>query len=388
MFDPLAQSALMPSFSHPEPINAPVKQAMKGELRRSASAKDNLANRKVNRASASSPVKSSGRPGLSRSVSESRGRKAVGRASTLPTLAPAIRPAPQPNLANPPPQIPRSGGRTSPLKNNHNRPSSLTSIPESAAPRVRTSVKFTIDARGRARAETTTVVEDDDDEGHYPTVIRSRKEARGRSRTKQDNSSEDDESSTDDEPIIIPSRNSSFALPEARNPSFVQSFASQHNASDEGPGSLGIYYNEQNSAHNDPESEAETVMNWQEAGQGDAMSELRKVVKNRQKTMTLNTSQRFVSGPPYSGSTSTISPASLTDSSSLPTPSAERRTQLRCVCNSNGRPHGNSYLVKWYVTIYLKYVYQMLPILVDHSDYTHSTPPLPDAYFLCSALAD
>ena len=77
MFDPLAQSAPMPSFPQPELIKFPVKQAMKGELRRSASAKDNLANRKVNRASASSPVKALGRPGLSRSVSETRGRKGL-----------------------------------------------------------------------------------------------------------------------------------------------------------------------------------------------------------------------------------------------------------------------------------------------------------------------
>ena len=198
------------------------------------------------------------------------------------------------------------------------------------------------------------MVEDDADEGPYPMVIRSRKEARSRSRSKQGHSSEDDESSTDDEPIIIPSRNSSFALPEARKPTFVQPFSSQHNVSDEGAGSLGIYYNEQNPVHNDPESEAETVMNWSESSRGDATSELRKVVKNRHKKMTLNTSQRFVSGPPYNGS-NTISPASLTDSSSLPTPSAERGTQLRCVCNSNSRPHGNSYLVQWYVTIHLEY---------------------------------
>ena len=351
MYDPLSQPALMPSFPQPEPLKSPAKQAMKGELRRSASAKDNLAGRKINRASASSPVKGLGRPGLSRSVSETRGRKAVGRASALPALAPAIKPVPQSNPPNPTSQVSRTGGRSSPLKNQHNRPPSLTSIPEASAPRVRTSVKFTIDSRGRARAETTTVVEDDEDDDHYPTVIRSRKERRGRSRSKNEHSSEDESSSTDDEPIIIPSRNTSFALPEARRPNFVQSFASQHNPHDQGAGSLGIYYNDQNPTHNDPESEAETVMNWPESGRGDATSELRKVVENRHshKKMTLNTSQRFISGPAYSSS-NTISPASLTESS-LPTPSTDRGSQVRCVCNSNKRPHGNSYLVQWYVNI-------------------------------------
>lgn len=209
---------------------------------------------------------------------------------------------------------------------------------------MRTSVKFTIDSRGRARAETTAVIDDDEDEDALPTVIRSRKEARGRSRSKHRHSSEEDESSTDDEPIIIPSRNTSFALPDARKPSFVQqSFSSQRSISEQGASSLGIYYNEQSSTHNEAESDAETVMNWPESGRGDAASELRKVVEDRQK-MSLNTSQRFVSGPPYSSNT--ISPSTLTDGS-LPTPSTDRGSQIRCVCKSTNR-RANAYMVQWY----------------------------------------
>lgn len=346
IFDPMAQTAPMPSFSQPELVRSPAKQNMKAELRRSASTKDTVASRKIDRSSASSPVKALGRPGLSRSASENRGRKPLARAS-LPTLAPAIRPTPQHNPPRSLSQAARSSGRTSPLKNPHSRLSSLGSIPEATTPRVRTSVKFTIDSRGRARAETTTVIEDGEEENPLSTVIRSRKEARSRSRSKHRYSSEDDESSTDDEPIIIPSRNASFALPDARNPSFVQSFSSQRTTSDQGASSLGIYYNEQSHAHNDGESDAETVMNWPESGRGDAASELRKVVENRQKKMTLNTSQRFVSGPPYSSS-NTISPTTLTDSS-LPTPSTDTGSQIRCICKStNSRVKGNGYLVQWY----------------------------------------
>ncbi|KAK7750666.1 hypothetical protein SLS62_007366 [Diatrype stigma] len=358
MFDPMAQAAPMPSFSQPELVRSPVKKTMKGELRRSASTKDTVASRKIDRSSASSPVKGLGRPGLSRSASETRGRKPLARAS-LPTLAPAIKPTPQQNAPRSLSQAarPSASGRTSPLKNPHSRLSSLGSIPEATTPRVRTSVKFTIDSRGRARAETTTVIEDGDEGNSAPTVIRSRKEGRSRSRSKQRYSSEDDESSTDDEPIIIPSRNSSFALPEARNnPSFVQqSFSSQHSISEQqqqGASSLGIYYSNNNDQHhqqqntdhhNDGESDAETVMNWPESGRGDAASELRKVVENRQKKISLNTSQRFLSGPPYSSS-NTISPTTL-DGGSLPTPSTDRGSQIRCICKStNSRVKGNGYL--------------------------------------------
>ncbi|RYP49699.1 hypothetical protein DL768_004635 [Monosporascus sp. mg162] len=347
MFDPMAQPALMQSFSQPDLVRSPMKQPMKGELRRSTSVKDAMTSRKVDRASASSPVKSSGRPGLSRSFSENRGRKPPGRASTLPTLAPAIKPAPQQNPPRPTAQTARSNGRASPVKNQHHRLSALSSIPEATGPRLRTSVKFTIDSRGRARAETTTVIEEGEEEDAVRTIIRNRKKSRSRSRSKHWDSSEDDESSTDDEPIIIPSRNTSFALPDARKPALAQSSLSSHRSiSEQNPSSLGGYYNEQDSAHNDAESEAETVMNWPETGRGDAASELRKVVENRHRKMSLNTSQGFVSGPPYS-SASTSSSATLTDAS-LSTPSTVRGNRIRCVCNATtSRINGDGYLVQW-----------------------------------------
>ncbi|RYP69176.1 hypothetical protein DL769_005344 [Monosporascus sp. CRB-8-3] len=326
MFDPMAQPVLMQSFSQPDLVGSPMKQPMKGELRRSGSAKDTMTSRKVDRASASSPVKSSGRPGLSRSFSENRGKKPPGRASTLPTLAPAIKPAPQQN----PPRATAQTARSN----------------ETTGSRLRTSVKFTIDSRGRARAETTTVVEEGEEEDAVRTIIRNRKKSRSCSRSKHWDSSEDDESSTDDEPIIIPSRNTSFALPDARKPTLTQSFLSSHRSiSEQNPSSLGISYNEQDSAHNDAESEAETVMNWPVTGRGDAASELRKVVENRHKKLSLNTSQRFVSGPPYSGA-STSSSTTLTDAS-LPTPSTVRGNRIRCVCNTTiSRINGDGYLVQ------------------------------------------
>ncbi|RYO89700.1 hypothetical protein DL766_007199 [Monosporascus sp. MC13-8B] len=345
MFDPMAQPALMQSFSQADLARSPMKQPMKGELRRSASAKDTTTSRKVDRASASSPVKSLGRPGLSRSSSENRGKKPPGRASTLPTLAPAIRPAPQQNPPRPTAQTARSNGRTSPIKNHHHRPSTLSSIPEATGSRLRTSVKFTIDSRGRARAETTTVIEEGEEGDAVRTIIRNRKKSRSRSRSKHWDASEDDESSTDDEPIIIPSRNTSFALPDARKPTLAESFHSSHRGiSEQDPSSLGICYNELDSAHNDAESEAETVMNWPQTGRGDAASELRKVVEN--KKMSLNTSQRFVSGPPYS-SARTSSPTTSTDAS-LPTPSAVGGSLIRCVCDTTtSRINRDGYLVQW-----------------------------------------
>ncbi|KAI1078338.1 hypothetical protein F5B20DRAFT_571603 [Whalleya microplaca] len=277
-FDPMAQPPPLQSFSQPEPLTLPVKQTKRGT--------------KADRISASSPIKPSGRPGLSRSFSENRGRKPNIRTSNLPNLAPAARPSSR-------------SGRTSPLKN-HNRLTSLTSIPEATGPRTQTSVKFIIDSRGRARAETTTVVVDDEEPG--PGVMRRQREPR--SKSKNSRSSEEDD------------RNNSFAVPEPRKP------VSERSAS-----SLGIYNNEPEPTLEDPESEAETVMNMADSSnRGDAASELRKVVENRQKRASLNTSQRFVSGPPYSAS-STMSSTTIMDGS-LPTPTSDRGNRIRCVCNT------------------------------------------------------
>ncbi|KAI0128726.1 hypothetical protein BJ170DRAFT_343348 [Xylariales sp. AK1849] len=335
-FDPMIQVPLMQSMSQPVALQIPVEQSQHAELRHIASTKEIRATKNSDRASASSPIKPSGRPGLSRGFSENRGRKPVRKAS-LPTLAPAARPASQQGSGS------RSmshnlqrSGRISPLKS-HQRLSSLSSIAESVTPTVRTSVKFTIDSHGRARAETTKVAVDGDEEP-TPTAVRSRKEAKITSRSW--GSSEDDESSEDEEPIIIPSRNTSFALPDPNKPSSSHPFQSSRGSiSEQSSSSLGIYYNELSSSVNDPESEAETVLNEAENGRGDAASELRKVVEDRQKRTNVNTSRRFVSGPAHS-TASTISPTSLTEPG-LPTPSSSQGNSVRCVCNRAENPNNS-----------------------------------------------
>ncbi|KAJ1305039.1 hypothetical protein OPQ81_000079 [Rhizoctonia solani] len=208
--------------------------------------------KKLGRAPAiSSAKKSDGRPNLSRSFSESArgGKRTVGGGrNPLPVLAPA-RPVTnrQPNLpsqaANSSSNSSRAqmaaggrpGGRSSPLKSSHHhRLSSLTSIPENTAnlpPRPssakRTSVKFVIDENGRAHAETVVDGEgagDDEQTLELDPLATSSQQFGQRSswsnflRLSATSPVSDDDysSSSDDEPIIIPSRNPSFAFPDPR----------------------------------------------------------------------------------------------------------------------------------------------------------------------------
>ncbi|KAI1143776.1 hypothetical protein F5Y05DRAFT_401090 [Hypoxylon sp. FL0543] len=337
-FNPMSEPPLMQSFSQPEPIALAGKAPKRSTIRRSASTKEAEIGKKVNRASASSPIKPSDRPGLSRSFSEKISRKPVSKTSTILNLAPATRPTMQ-NIGRSASQGSRPNGRISPLKSHQHRLSSLTSIPETPTPRTQTSVKFTIDSRGRARAETTTIVLDDDDDNDMtPTVVRRRQERRGKG--KSWSSSEDEDSSTDDEPIIIPSRNTSFALPEPRRLSSHSFHSSQRSVSEQSTSSLGIFYNEPD---NDAESEAETVMNVTgSSNRGDAASELRKVLESRQKRAS-NANQSFASRSAYSSS-STATPVS-SRTHDFRTPSTDGARQVRCVCDSN-HVHGNHYMVQ------------------------------------------
>ncbi|KAH7329355.1 hypothetical protein B0I35DRAFT_404595 [Stachybotrys elegans] len=295
-----------------------------------------------NRQLASSPVKAAGRPGLGRSLSENRGKKAAGR-TTYPPLVPAPRPlAPAPNGLPSEPSRPttRPSGRNSPLKSQH-RLSSLASIPESlpqAKPRA--AVRFTIDSRGRARAETTAVP---GQSGSERELSRS-SSARDLS-TRESWDQSDDESSTDDEPIIIPSRNTSFnasfALPDPRKPvgsifhSSRRSISDRSASSTDGPGA----------SINDGESEAETLMNEHSDKNGDAASELRKVVEDRQKRsnqMSSTQSQRFAPVASQSMRGSFISPSGRTEPGMV----AEGHS-VRCVCNRNGSGEEDGYMVQW-----------------------------------------
>lgn len=353
-----------------------------------------------------SPTKKPGRPNLSRSFSESArsGKRTVGGSrNPLPALAPA-RPVTihQPNFPPPPanqgggrPQTQGgpSSGRRSPLKStHHHRLSSLTSIPENVSSLLarsrkakRTSVKFVIDENGRARAETIT---DEDDEPESESGIEPTLPISSSQRSAQRNSwagplsvptpvlNDEEYSSSDDEPIIIPSRNTSFNYPEPpkssgssnSRPPTTSSIFTQHRSrhrsfSDRPPFSQ--------SSHLDPDHDAMDIDPPQQhqhqhqqprpstgGSLGDAAAELRKVMQagsprrpssGQQPPPTLSSTessghrQRFTPG--QRSSSSTISEASLPATS--PTQVREQN-QVRCVCN---RPEAGDgvYLVKWYV---------------------------------------
>ncbi|KAI1769005.1 hypothetical protein GGR53DRAFT_517459 [Hypoxylon sp. FL1150] len=338
-FDPMSQPPLLQAFSQPEPVILAAKPTKRGGIRRTGSTKGVAAGKKVNRAAVSSPIKPSERPGLSRSFSEKIIRKPAVTAN-LPHLAPATRPVSQ-SSGRSVSGGSRSNGRISPLKNHNHRLPSLSSIPETPRPRTQTSVKFTIDSKGRARAETTTIVVNDDDDDQMPTV-RRRREQHGNGSRSWASSENDDDSSTDDEPIIIPSRNTSFALPQPQKPSSYPLHSSQRSVSNHSTSSLGIYYNEFEPAGDDPESEAETVMNMAGGSNGgDAASELRKLVQSRQKR-TSHESLR----PAYGSGSSAVTPASI-KTSKLHTPAGDRGNRIRCVCNTaSNHVNGNNYMVQ------------------------------------------
>ncbi|KAK8055905.1 hypothetical protein PG993_001132 [Apiospora rasikravindrae] len=342
-FDPMSQIPLLQPPMQPQPLQSPTELQPRANIRRSASTKEaSAAGKRAIRPAG----KSGARPGLSRSFSENRGKKPAGKTAALPVLAPAIRPVPQ-KEAGPESRSSRSNGRASPLKSNH-RLSSLCSIPESPVPKTRTSVKFTIDSRGRARAETTLIVDgnDDDEEDITPKAIRKHHHP---TRIGSNNwaSSEDSDSSTDDEPIIIPSRNTSFALPDPKKPSTVHPFhTSQRSFSERGASSLGIYNNEPSPPQNDGESEAETVLNESEGRQGDAASELRRVLETRQKRASMKKGPRGSSSVSHSASSS-FSRASLSEVG-LPTPSSNHGRTVRCLCKStDSLPNSDGFMVQW-----------------------------------------
>ncbi|KAI0528085.1 hypothetical protein F5B22DRAFT_632568 [Xylaria bambusicola] len=327
-FDPMAQPILMDSLPSPQLPPPPARELKRAQIRRSASSREIGKTKKDERTSP--PLLASSRPGLLRSASETRGRKPTSRAGVSTSLAPSGRNGLSTNNRSAS-QGSRTSGRTSPLKI-HQRLSSLSSIPEHSGPRTRTSVRFTIDSRGRARAETTVIV---DEEQQTPTGRRQRREEK-----KDWESSDDESSSTDEEPIIIPSRNSSFALPESKAPSYIRPAHTTHRSfSDQSTSSLGIYYAEPNSSQGDPDSDAETIMNVainHSNNRGDAMSELRKVREKRQRRVPiLATSNLPMSGAPFS--------ASATISSQ----STDRGNQIRCVCNTTlSHINGDGYMVQ------------------------------------------
>ncbi|CAL3964847.1 unnamed protein product [Diplocarpon coronariae] len=278
------------------------------ELRWSRSSRENSKMRRVERGIASSPVKGSARPGLHRSFSDSRGRRPQERMLSR-----------------------KSSGRISPRK--PLRPSNLMSIPEIERPKTRTEVKFTIDANGRARTETVILEGDRRTSQRGPSM---RIHSRG--------SSQYDDSSSDDEPLLIPSRNTSFSLPQAK-PAQMGSFNPSRGRHFQRHSSSGYSQSESSSQpslrRSSVGSEAETVMEEGD-GSGDAAQALRKVVENRRKgQMKLRHPQhhRYSDSTPrrnshYPGYTPSInlSPTTTTDPESGATPSSTKSGTTRCTC--------------------------------------------------------
>ncbi|KAK4231480.1 PHD finger protein 20 [Podospora fimiseda] len=327
------------------------KAAPRTELRRSSSTRNSGSN-KHDRGSASSPIKPSGRPGLSRSFSENRGKKATAR-QTLHTLAPV--PRTQSQLvnnagvnANRPivSQPQRPSGRSSPLKSNPNNIlSSLSSIQESPGPKMRTQAKFTIDANGRARVETTVIVEDG-----TPTSARKRHASHSvRRRQHWGSSEDDDDSSTDDEPIIITSRNTSFAIPDPVKPAGIHPFHNPQRSVSERSTTSSSYasFPKGGPLDDGADSDLETVVDNDMTPtalktEGDALTEVQKLRETRRGQQwsaskhSLNTSfsnSMYAQNNNSNGNNLASSPTTTADAS-LPTPTTGHRTnrRVRCVC--------------------------------------------------------
>ncbi|KAI9740664.1 MAG: hypothetical protein M1818_004628 [Claussenomyces sp. TS43310] len=264
------------------------------------------------------------RPGLQRSLSDSRTRRLSGqRSSHLSSTSLRLEPR----------ALSRTG-RTSPAKQ-VSRPS-LASIPESA-PRVRTEVKFIIDANGRARTDTTTIVDDP-------------KTAIERSLSDDYDSSPSD-SSTDDEPIMIPNRTSSLVLPAKRMDPRVSGFdTARRSIEGRRRSSSALGQSPRGSPSQlEEDSEAETVM---EGDSGNAMHALRKVMDNRNRVKKRPGSTQphlYSNTSPYQYASTNISPLTTTDPD-LATPSTDRESSIsdstRCIC---GRRDGDVFMIQWYV---------------------------------------
>ncbi|KAG5923253.1 hypothetical protein E4U42_005009 [Claviceps africana] len=290
------------------------------------------------RAIASSPVRALGRSGLGRSVSEGRRKKPVRRGS-LPLLAPAVvRSASGPGLPVSK-STGRASGRASPSKGVP-RLTSLASIPETS-PHFRpgTSVRFFIDAHGRARTEATVG-------GGSARMARSRSSqdlVTGRGYCSSFDGEDSDD--TDDEPIIIPSRNNSFhasfALPDPRKP-----VGSIFQSSTRSTRTRSISERSNSNSANEAESEAEMMMDEKPGKVGDATSELRRVVQDRQKrSLRLGTSSFLRRSLNTSNLGSfpggIMSPTSLTESSHGPDSCG-----VRCVCNNSRGGEGEAFMVQ------------------------------------------
>ena len=330
-FEDVVLPAPRPATSHVvrEPYQHQMREAKEQQeaLRRARSSRESSSSRRFERGTASSPVKGSARPGLHRSVSDSRGKRTgkAPRSSQISCM-----------LIGPSERMMQRTGRISPVK--RLQPPNLTPISEAPIPRVRTEVRLTVDKKGRARTET--VVIDDEDE-------------RAATRSNEGYDSSNYESSTDEEEIIIPSRNNSFAAPpQPKGPKLARFETSTRDSRRHSTSASNSYSgsSSQQSLVDGVESEAETVME-EDDGSGDATRALRKVMENRKKEKMRQRNprhHRYASdsrGNYYMGyaSSSNLSPTTVTDPEGA-TPSSTRSGTTRCVC---GKQESEGLMIQW-----------------------------------------
>jgi len=154
------------------------------------------------------------------------------------------------------------------------------------------------------------------------------------------------ESSSDEEPIIFPSRNSSFSIPPQPKGQKLTRFdmSHQNELRSKSASASGHSHSESSSQRSiqldSVESEAETVME-DDDGSGDATRELRKVMENRKKNQLKQRNPQHHrygtdarSGSMYYNSSTNISPTTVTDPDGA-TPSSTRSGTTRCVCHNN-----------------------------------------------------
>lgn len=310
-----------------------------GSLHRSHSTKESSS--RYSKQFFSSPAKPT-RPGLQRSMSDSRTKRQPSQRIAQPAIS---------NRLNP--RAPSRSGRVSPLKQ-LSRPS-LASIPEST-PNIRTEVTFSIDANGRARTKTIKITDEP-------------KKSRGKELTDGYESSHSD-SSSDGEPIIIPSRPSSCSIPEKRKEPNLAQFdtACRSTKGRRQSNSGSSHISRSTSSQLDEESEAETVMIGDQSG--NATEALKRAMSGRKKAgLGSINSQCVLSATPryrYQYASTNNSPTTMTDPE-LGTPSTDRESSIsdstRCVC---GRRDGDIFMIQWYVAFDIDAIYT--PMCALHSD--------------------
>ena len=286
----------------------------------------------LDRLAGSSPTKANPRLGLDRSLSEARGKRTLGRNTSLAPAARDVSGATHFGAARGP--IGRVQGRLSPHKIHHRQASSGSGSGGGGVQKPRASVAFHIDDSGRAHAET---VFSNDDLSPSRGTLRQQRASRDITRGEVVLGSEDSDSSTDEEPIMLPSRNTSFALPDARQA--TSAFLNSKHSSKISISERSSNGDATRLASLDNDSEAETVTNEEV----DATCELRRVMSSRHKRPTQQPMSGNVGG--YRGTNMT--PKSMPYSASQASMSRRQEQNIRCVCSRDEADVGDGFLVRW-----------------------------------------